>query len=116
MDFRVGGKWRFVMVGPDGMEVGFRGEYREIVAPKRVVQTEIFEPYPDHPTVVTVTLEEREGKTHFRSLVVHDSKELRDMHLKSGMEQGAGIAYDRMEEVARSLAGDGASEVAQSVV
>ena len=32
IDLRVGGKWRYVMVTPDGFEVGFHGEYREIVA------------------------------------------------------------------------------------
>ena len=31
IDLRVGGKWRYVMVTPDGVEVGFHGEYREIV-------------------------------------------------------------------------------------
>src|SRR5690349_11338602 len=41
IDLRVGGKWRFAMVGPGGNEVAFRGEYREIVVPERIVQTEI---------------------------------------------------------------------------
>ena len=103
IDFRVGGKWRYVMIAPDGSEVGFRGEYREIRAPERIVSTEIFEPFPDHPSVVTVTLEERGGKTHYQSRVVHDSKESRDMHIASGMEGGANIAFDRLEEVAREL-------------
>ena len=31
MDFRVGGAWRYVMNARDGHEVGFHGEYREIV-------------------------------------------------------------------------------------
>ena len=30
IDLRVGGKWRYVMQTPDGIEVGFHGEYREI--------------------------------------------------------------------------------------
>lgn len=104
IDLRVGGKWRYAMVGPDGNEFAFRGEYREIAAPDRIVHTEIFEPFPDSPALVTVTLEERGGKTHFRALVEHLTKEARDMHIQSGMEEGAGLAYDRMEEIARSLA------------
>jgi uncharacterized protein YndB with AHSA1/START domain len=103
IDLRVGGKYRFVMRGPDGNDVGFRGEYREIVAPERTVQTEIFEPYPDSPALVTVTLEERDGKTFYQSRVVHQTKQERDMHVASGMEHGASIALDRLEEVARSL-------------
>src|SRR5712691_8578796 len=31
IDLRVGGKWRNVMAADDGMEVGFHGEYKEIV-------------------------------------------------------------------------------------
>src|SRR5437879_5463961 len=35
MDVRPGGRWRFVMGAPDGTTSGFRGEYREVVAPER---------------------------------------------------------------------------------
>jgi uncharacterized protein YndB with AHSA1/START domain len=104
MDFRVGGKWRFVMVGTDGNEAGFNGEYKEIVPTQRIVQTEIFEPFPDSPSLCTMTLEERDGKTYYQTLVKHTSKEARDMHVQSGMEGGANIAFDRLEEVAQSLA------------
>ena len=39
MDFRPGGAYRFVQRGPDGEEHGFRGEFREIVPPERIVWT-----------------------------------------------------------------------------
>ncbi len=112
IDLRVGGKYRYAMVGPDGNEVAFRGEYREIVAPERVVHTEIFEPFPDSPTLVTMTLEERDGKTYYQSRILHDTKQARDMHVSSGMEVGANLALDRLEEVARSLGGAGRSDSA----
>lgn len=102
IDLRVGGKYRYLMVGPDG-EVGFNGEYREIVKPERIVHTEIFEPFPNSPTLCTMTLEERDGKTYYQTLVQHDSEEARDMHVSSGMEVGANIALDRLEEIAISL-------------
>jgi len=114
IDFRVGGKWRYVMVSADGQEVGFRGEYKEIDAPARVVHTEIFEPFPDSPAMVTMTLEERDGKTYYKSRVVHGSKADRDAHVNSGMEVGAGIALDRLEEVAKAL-GDGGRGVGATV-
>src|SRR5690349_15991175 len=49
IDLRAGGHWRWVMVTPDGMEVGFHGEYREIVPDERLVSTEVYEgiPVPD---------------------------------------------------------------------
>jgi uncharacterized protein YndB with AHSA1/START domain len=46
VDFRPGGKWRFVLREADGTEYAFRGEYREIVPPERVVQTFEFEGMP----------------------------------------------------------------------
>jgi uncharacterized protein YndB with AHSA1/START domain len=103
IDFRVGGTWRFVLRTPEG-EFGFNGVYQEIVAPERVVNTEIFEPFPDNPSVVTMTLEERDGKTYYKALVVHDCKEARDAHVSSGMEVGAGLGLDRIEEIAHELA------------
>src|SRR5918992_930334 len=43
VDLRVGGKWRFVMVANEGFEVGFHGEYKEIVENERLVSTEVYE-------------------------------------------------------------------------
>jgi len=40
IDLRVGGAWRHVMVS-DGFEVGFHGEYREIVPNELIVSTEV---------------------------------------------------------------------------
>ena len=103
VDFRVGGKWRFVNRTPKGEEVAFYGEYREIAAPERVVFTEIFEQYPDTVSVVTSVLTEENGKTRIVATVAYPSREVRDMVRATGMERGAAISYDRLEDVARSL-------------
>jgi uncharacterized protein YndB with AHSA1/START domain len=103
IDLRVGGRWRYVLRSPEGQEIAFHGEYREIVPPERIVNTEIFEAFPDEGTVCTVTLEERGDKTHYTCRVVHDTKEGRDGHIGSGMERGADLCMDRLDEVARSL-------------
>src|SRR5256885_1211008 len=47
MDVRPGGRWRYVMGAPDGTKSAFRGEYREVVAPERVVRTLEWEPMAD---------------------------------------------------------------------
>ena len=52
IDLRVGGRWRYVMTANGGFEVAFHGEYREIEAPDRLVNTEAYEGIPDpdeHP-------------------------------------------------------------------
>ena len=104
IDLRVGGRYRYAMVGPDGNELAFHGEYREIFGPERIVHTEIFEPYPESPTLVTVILEERGGKTHYQMRIVHRTKEARDAHVGSGVEYGANLSLECLEEVARSVA------------
>ena len=103
IDLRVGGKWRYVMVADGGFEVGFHGEYREIVPNERIVSTEVYEGYPDEEAVNTATFTEAEGRTTLTILVQHTSKEARDAHIESGMEAGMQDAMDLLEEVAISL-------------
>ena len=103
IDLRVGGTWRYVMVTPDGTEVGFHGEYREIVPNERIVSTEVFEGMPEAAALNTLTLAERDGRTTLTVLVEHSSKEHRDGHINSGMEAGMQDAMDLLEEVAVSL-------------
>lgn len=77
-DLRVGGKYVFCMRSPEGKDYWSTGVYRELVPPKRIVCTDSFADEngnvvpathygmsPDIPLemLVTVTLEEREGKT-----------------------------------------------------
>ena len=103
IDLRVGGSWRQVMVADGGLEVGFHGEYREIVPNERIVSTEVFEGAPDAESVNTLTLEEVDGRTRMTLLVQHDSRAGRDAQIESGMEAGLQDALQLLEEVARSL-------------
>jgi uncharacterized protein YndB with AHSA1/START domain len=103
IDLRVGGTWRYVMVTPDGLEVAFHGEYRELVPNERIVSTEVYEGMPDAQAVDTLTLAEGGGRTTLRLLVQHSSKEHRDAHIESGMEDGLQDALDLLEQVAGSL-------------
>ena len=104
VDLRIGGRWRFVNRTPKGEEVEFYGEYREIAPPDRLVFTEIFAPFPDAESVVTSVFSEEKGKTRLTVSVRYPSREVRDMVLQSGMERGAAISYDRLDEVASGLA------------
>ena len=102
IDLRPGGAWRFVNRHPKG-EVAFYGEYREITPPSRVVFTEIFEQFPDSVSVVTAELTDEGGKTRLTATVRYPSLEVRDMVLASGMARGAGISYDRLEDLVAEL-------------
>jgi uncharacterized protein YndB with AHSA1/START domain len=103
MDVRPGGKWRMRNIAADGGEHAFRGEYREIVPPERVVMTFEYEPLPGHISVETMTLTERDGRT---LLTVRDqfaSKEDLDGMVNSGMESGARETYERLDELLAEL-------------
>jgi uncharacterized protein YndB with AHSA1/START domain len=103
IDLRVGGTWRYVMIADGGLEVAFHGEYREIVPNERLVSTEVYEGMPDAEALDTFTLSESEGRTTMTILVQHASKEHRDAHIESGMEDGMQDALDLLEQVAVSL-------------
>ena len=102
IDLRPGGAWRFVNRHPKG-EVVFYGEYREVTPPSRLVFTEIFEQFPDSVSVVTAEFTDERGKTRLTATVRYPSLEVRDMVLASGMAHGAGISYDRLEDLLAAL-------------
>ena len=95
MDFRVGGRYRFVEHAPDG-DWAFRGEYRDIQAPHRIVQTFEFEGMPGHICEETLDLTEEDGRTTVTSVTRFDTKEQRDGMVQSGMSEGAGQSYDAL--------------------
>ncbi len=106
IDLRVGGTWRYVMETTDGQEVGFHGEYREIVPNERIVNTEVYEGVPggdDDPALNLVTFTEVDGRTTLDLLTRVSSKEIRDMIIDSGMEGGMQEQMDALEDLARSL-------------
>jgi len=105
MDFRLGGAWRFVLRGPDGADYGFRGVYREIAPPERIVSTFEFEGMPGHVSVETMTLVEQDGKTKLTSTCLYESVEDRDGHFNSGMEAGTKESYDRLAELLGTMVG-----------
>ena len=102
IDLRPGGRWRFVNRHPKG-EAAFHGEYREVDPPGRVVFTEIFEDFPDVVSVVTAELVEESGRTRLTATVRYPSKDVRDMVIATGMSRGAGISYDRLEDLVAEL-------------
>jgi uncharacterized protein YndB with AHSA1/START domain len=94
------------MEADGGFEVAFRGEYHEIDAPDRLVNTEIFEGIPepdDHAGLVTVTLTEEDGRTHMEMLCEYRDRTDRDAVIESGMEGGMQQSLDHLEKVAAGL-------------
>lgn len=102
VDFRVGGKYRYVLrANKGGHEFGFGGTYREI-SDERVVHSEAFDGYPGE-SQVTTTFVEQAGKTTMTVTVRFESQAVRDAVLATGMANGAGESYDALETVLGSL-------------
>ena len=101
MDVRPGGDWRFVTSGPDG-ENAFRGTYREVSPPERVVQTFEWEGMPGHVIVETAVFEDLGERTRVRTISLFHTSEERDGMLASGMEVGMSESHEKLDELLAS--------------
>jgi uncharacterized protein YndB with AHSA1/START domain len=98
IDLRAGGAYRYVWRGPDRTEM---------VAPERIVNTESFdEAWYTGQALVTAVLAEREGGTTLTTVLRYESREARDMALRSGMEDGVATGYDRLAGALPGMADD----------
>lgn len=90
MDVRVGGEWRFTMVGPDGKEYRNRNVFKELLPPERIS----YEHGEEGNTVFrsTITFEEVGQDTVVTVRLLFGNKETRDMveeqhHAVEGAQQ-----------------------------
>jgi uncharacterized protein YndB with AHSA1/START domain len=99
MDVRAGGSWRFVLSGVDGSETAFRGTYREVSPPERIVQTFEWEGMPGHVSVETAVFEDLGDRTRVTTTSIFHTTQERDGMLGSGMERGLNDTYARLDEL-----------------
>jgi uncharacterized protein YndB with AHSA1/START domain len=96
MDVREGGRWRATMfAGPGRREIQWKGEYREVVPPKRLVFTVSDQPGEDAWELVTVILTDLgDGRTemHFEQR----GQLPPEVYERAG--QGWSTFFDRMAE------------------
>ena len=104
MDLRVGGAYRWVWRDTaSGNEMGVGGVIREIDPPAKIVTTERFDDrWYAGDGLVTVEFVEERGKTTLRMTLRYETKEARDMVLRSPMEGGLNRSYDALEAVLRT--------------
>ena len=104
MDFRKGGKFRFAMTGPDGKQnTPFGGEYLEIVSDRKIVYDNAFEEPGAPKMVVTVTFDEKAGKTTLTIHTLFESVAMRNEYVGVGMGEGYASALDQLAEVVAAL-------------
>lgn len=102
---QAGQPYRYVWRNQQGTEMGMGGTVLEMVPPERIVTTERFDDawYPGE-AVDTMELVERGGQTTLTITVRYESKEARDVALRSGMETGMAAGYDRLDQLLIQMA------------
>ena len=96
MDFRVGGEWRYMMIGPDGTRYPNHMVYKEITPPSKLVSD-----HGDGERVwfeVSVTLQETGSSTLVTLRQLFPSKQSRDEVVeKSGAIEGGKQHFAKLE-------------------
>ena len=104
VDFRVGGKWRFAMTGSSGIQnTPFGGTYLEIVPNRRIVFDNTFEAPGAETMVMTVTFEEKAGRTKLTLHTLFGSVAMKNHHLGAGFEQGTNSGLDQLADVVAAM-------------
>ena len=101
-DFRVGGKWKYIMPMPDGQEFVAEGAYTEIVEFKKIISSANFKPMTEG--VEIQALFQADGNdTNFTFNVVHPTEEYRIQQEKMGIMNGWGTVFDRLSELLHKM-------------
>jgi uncharacterized protein YndB with AHSA1/START domain len=104
VDLRVGGGFRFVHRAPDGSLHGFRGRYRQIERPGRLVSTFSYEAAPATEMLDEVTFTGNGGTTLVTGRTTFPSFEARELYAAAGAERGLAECHDRLDELLTGLA------------
>jgi uncharacterized protein YndB with AHSA1/START domain len=100
MELTVGARYRYVWRHPKKKDIATGGVIRECAAPERLVTTEQFEdPWYPGEALQTMVLTEQNGRTLYTLTMRFESKEGRDIALKSGMESGMEMSFQRLDKI-----------------
>jgi uncharacterized protein YndB with AHSA1/START domain len=106
LDLRAGGRWRYVMIGPDGAEYPSRGVFRAVVPAERIATTDDFDEAFELPDggelprgiVVTCVFEDLGTRTRLTLSIVHPNVEERRKHAEMGVVEGWRSSFDCLAE------------------
>jgi len=105
-DARVGGKWRFVSKGPDGMEMGHGGTITEFVRPERMVSTERYDvDWTGGETINSNVFADLGGGRSLSTLTVrYPSREARDGARATPMAEGMEMGFQKLDALLKEQA------------
>lgn len=96
-EFKVGGKWKYIMAMPGGKDFIAEGEYMEISAPHLLKTSANFLPMTEG-VIMEVILKKNGDKTDFSFHVIHETEEYKLQQEKMGVYNGWGSVFDRQKE------------------
>src|SRR4029450_14651 len=100
LDVRVGGSLRIVMRGPDGRDYPMKGEFREVIAPERLVFSNVTTDNDGNHLLegeTAVTLAEKNGKTTLTVKAYAVGLVPIAPQMLAGMEAGWTQSIDKLE-------------------
>lgn len=114
-EFRVNGKFEYVMVGPDGTEYPSKGIFKEIIPGQKVVITDEFGEgfenieslkgvdLPKGQIVTTAEFEDMGGRCRLTLTISHATVEDRKRHEDMGVFAGWNSSFEKMDEYLAAL-------------
>lgn len=100
-NFKVGGKWKYIMPMPNGQEFIAEGEYKEIVKFQKIISSANFKPMTEGVEIQSL-FKENGSKTDFTFNVVHQTEDYKIQQEKMGVMNGWGSVFDRLETLLKT--------------
>lgn len=92
-DFRPGGRWHFVMIGPDQSRYALEKEFLEVIVPERIVYRNL---QAGHQFRMTMTFEELAGRTELTWRMLFESND-EFLRVRDFVSQANEQNFDRLE-------------------
>lgn len=104
VDFRVGGRFRFAMTGPDGVQnTPFGGAYLEIIPDRKIVYDNGFEQEGAERMMVTILLDEADGRTTMTMSTLFSSAAAKAEHVELGFVEGTASGHDQLADLVAKM-------------
>ena len=105
---RAGGRFNFVMHGPEGERFPNAGVFLEVVPNRRLISTDAFTPAwkPSGQPFMTARIDlepTEDGKTRYTATASHWTEEAMKQHEAMGFHEGWGQVADQLAELLKTL-------------
>lgn len=101
-EFRIGGKWKYIMPMPNGKEFTAEGEYIDIVEFEKIMSLANFKPMTEGVEIESLFKANGE-QTDFTFNVIHPTEAYKIQQEKMGIMNGWGSVFERLDELLKNI-------------